>query len=112
MSVGWKTLGRLLLNLQGWTMLVGATVFAVGSTVYAYLFLRARSIPVALAWLGIVASVLLVVGLPLDLVDILRGPMTDWIWIPMIFFEIPLGLWLLVKAVADPETPAVQRGQP
>lgn len=105
-------LGRLLLNLQGWTMLVGATVFAVGSTVYAYLFLRARSIPVPLAWLGIVASVILVIGLPLSLVGYLSGPVTMWMWLPMVLFEIPLGVWLLVKAVPDPEPPAVLRGQP
>ena len=46
-------------------MAVTATFFAVGSTLFSYLFLRGRMIPVALAWLGVLASVLLVVGLPL-----------------------------------------------
>lgn len=93
-------LGAVMLNLQGWTMLVGATVFAVGSTIFAYLFLRARSIPVWLAWLGVVASLILVLGLPADLVGWLGGRVTMLIWLPMAVFEVTLGLWLLVKGVA------------
>ena len=41
-----------------------ATFFAVGSTAFTYLLLRGRIIPTPLAWLGFVASVLLVIGLP------------------------------------------------
>jgi NADH:ubiquinone oxidoreductase subunit K len=60
-------------------------------------------IPVALAWLGVLASVLLVVALPLQLAGLLRGPVTQLMWIPMAAFEIPLGLWLIVKGVRTPE---------
>ena len=44
-----NALGALLLKVPGWGMIIGGTVFAVGSTIYSYLFLRARSIPVPLA---------------------------------------------------------------
>jgi hypothetical protein len=60
-----NALGGLLLKVQAWSTTAGATVFAVGSTLYSYLFLRARSIPVPFAWLGVAASVLLVVTLPM-----------------------------------------------
>jgi NADH:ubiquinone oxidoreductase subunit K len=60
-------------------------------------------IPVALAWLGVLASVLLVVALPLQLAGLLRGPVTQLMWIPMAAFEIPLGLWLIVRGVRTPE---------
>jgi hypothetical protein len=86
------------------TPLDGATFFAVGSTLFSWLLLRGRMIPVALAWLGVGASVLLVVGLPLQLAGVLHGPVTQLIWLPMAAFEIPLGLWLLIKGVATPET--------
>ena len=86
--------------MGGWTTLISATCFAVGSLLYSYLFLRARSIPVPLAWLGVVASVLLVVALPLQLAGFLQGPVTDFIWLPMLAFEVPLALWLLIKGVA------------
>lgn len=79
-----------------------ATFFAVGSTLFSYLLLRGRMIPVPLAWLGVVASVLLVVGLPLQLAGFLRGPVASYMWLPMLAFEVPLALWLLVKGVAMP----------
>jgi hypothetical protein len=97
-----NALGALLLKMGGWTGIIGATCFAVGSTLYSYLLLRARSIPVPLAWLGVLASILLVVVLPLQLAGFIQGPVTNFIWIPMLVFEVPLGLWLLIKGVAMP----------
>jgi Domain of unknown function (DUF4386) len=82
--------------------LVGATFFAVGSTLFSWLLLRGRMIPAALAWLGVAASVLLVVGLPLQLAGFLRGPVTQLMWLPMAAFEIPLGLWWLIKGDTTP----------
>lgn len=79
-----------------------ATFFAVGSTLFSYLLLSGRMIPIPLAWLGVVASVLLVVGLPLQLAGFLRGPVTSLMWLPMLAFEVPLALWLLIKGVAIP----------
>ena len=93
-------LGAVLLQLPSWSALVSATFFAVGSTVFSYLLVRGRMIPVALAWLGLVASLLLVVGLPLELAGVLRGPVSQFMWLPMLAFEVPLGLWLLVKGVS------------
>ena len=81
---------------------VAATFFAVGSTIFSWLLLRGRMIPIPLAWLGVVASVLLVVGLPLQLAGFLHGPVISFMWLPMAAFEVPLALWLLVKGVAMP----------
>ena len=59
-------------------------------------------VPVPLAWLGVVASVLLLAGLPVQLVGFFGGP-TGWLmWLPMLMFEVVLGLWLLIKGVAAP----------
>ena len=95
-----NALGALLLKVEGWSPLIGAFPFAVGSTLYAYLFLRARSIPAPLAWLGVFASILLVVLLPAHLVGIVKGPVTAFMWLPMLVFEVVLALWLLIKGVA------------
>ena len=85
-----------------------AFFFAVGSTLFSWLLLRGRMIPNALAWLGVVASVLLVVILPLQLAGLFGGP-TSWsasvtwlVWLPMLVFEVALALWLLIKGVASP----------
>ncbi len=84
--------------------LEGAIFFAVGSTLFSWLLLRGRMIPVALAWLGVVASVLLLVGLPLEIGGVLHGSILQLMWLPMAAFEIPLGLWLMIKGVATPAT--------
>jgi Domain of unknown function (DUF4386) len=97
-----NALGALLLKMGGWTGTMAAICFALGSTIFSYLFLRARSIPVPLAWLGLVASILLVVVLPLRLAGFVQGPAINFIWLPMLAFEVPLGLWLIIKGVAMP----------
>ena len=79
---------------------VTATFFAVGSLLFSYLFLRGHMIPTALAWLGVGASVLLVICLPLQGAGFLRGHITSLIWLPMLAFEVPLGVWLMVKGAA------------
>jgi hypothetical protein len=80
--------------------MIGAPFFAVGSMIFSWLLLRGRMVPVPLAWLGVLASVLLVVGLPLQLAAFLKGPMTGYMWMPMVAFQVPLALWLLIKGVA------------
>jgi hypothetical protein len=77
-----------------------AMFFAVGSMAFAYLLLRGRIIPVPLAWLGVVASAVLVVGLPLQLAGWVHRSITSVMWLPMLAFEVPLGLWLLTRGVA------------
>lgn len=85
-----------------------AIFFAVGSTIFCWLLLRGQLIPVALAWFGVFASVLLVVILPLQLAGLFGGATNwsesvDWIvWLPMLVFEVVLALWLLIKGVAMP----------
>lgn len=83
----------------------GTMYFAVGSTIFAWLFLRGRLVPAALAWLGVVASALLVVILPLQRLGAL--PSAGWtagatwiLWLPALIFEIALSVWLLTKGVA------------
>ena len=80
----------------------GATFFAVGSTIFCYLLLRGRMIPVPLAWLGVLASVLLCVVLPLQLAGWARGLSFWTTWMPMLVFELTVALWLLIKGVATP----------
>jgi hypothetical protein len=79
--------------------LVDATLFAIGSAFFCWLLLRGRMLPPALAWTGVIASVILVVGLPLQLAGLLGAPWTTLMWMPMLAFEVPGGLWLLLRGV-------------
>ncbi|HMH32818.1 MAG TPA: DUF4386 domain-containing protein [Puia sp.] len=94
-----------LVPVQG--ALIGAPFFAVGSMIFSYLLLRGRIVPAALARLGMLASVLLVMGLPLQLAGFIKGPMTGYMWLPMIAYHVTLGLWLLIKGI-----PTLSRRQP
>ncbi len=92
-------LGGSLLAEAGSSGSFAATCFAVGSTLFAYLFLRARSIPVPLAWLGVVASVLVVIALPLRIAGFFPPALVWPTWMPMLVFEVALALWLILKGV-------------
>jgi hypothetical protein len=84
---------------------IGAIFFAVGSTIFSYLLLRGRMVPVSIAWLGVFASGLLAVGLPLQLAGFSTGPLTGYYqWPPALVFQVVLALWLLIKGVATPAT--------
>ncbi|MGE5176703.1 MAG: DUF4386 domain-containing protein [Hyphomicrobiales bacterium] len=81
---------------------VGAVFFAVGSTLFSYLLLRGRMVPVVLAGFGVVSSVLLVIGLPLQLAGFVAGPLMGFLWLPEFAFAFAIGTWLMVKGVSAP----------
>ncbi len=87
----------------------GAVYFAVGSTIFCWLLLSGRMIPVILARLGVSASVLLVGLLLLQRAGVLGGVLnwsstvTWFLWLPMLVFELAFSAWLLTKGVAAPE---------
>jgi len=111
-DVSAQTLATFVLAGRRSNPVVCATFFAVGSTLFCWLLLRGRIVPTGLAWLGVLASALLVLTLPLQLAGLLGGPagllgrQAFWVmWFPMLVFELALAGWLLVKGVAVP-TPA------
>ena len=86
----------------------GEIYFAVGSSVFCWLLLSGRMIPVALAWFGLTASVFLVMLLPMQIAGYFGGP-RNWsspvtwaVWLPMLVFELTLAVWLITKGVAMP----------
>jgi hypothetical protein len=99
-------LGSVVANVASLSTNVGAIFFAAGSTLFAYLLLKARSIPVPLAGIGVVASLLLVVGVPLETAAgrVTAEGTSIFLWLPMFVFEIGTGLWLLVKGARIPVT--------
>jgi hypothetical protein len=98
-TAGTAALGGYLLSVGDGNALVCSILFAVGSTLFCWLFVRARLIPSVLAWLGVFASVLLVVALPAQLGGALVGPATGYVWMPMLLFEVAFALWLMIKGV-------------
>ena len=96
---------RAFLLMPGASVPLGAFFFAVGTLIFSYLLLRGRMVPVSIAWLGVFASSLLVVVLPLQLAGFSTGPLTGYYqWLPALVFQVVLALWLLIKGVATPAT--------
>jgi hypothetical protein len=95
-----NVLGGHLLSVGEGNALVCSILFAVGSTLFCWLFLRARAIPAVLAGFGVGASLLLVVALPAQLGGLLAGAATGYVWMPMLLFEVAFSLWLMIKGVA------------
>ena len=82
---------------------IGAIFFAVGSTIFSWLLLRGRIVPASIAWLGVFATGLLAVVLPLQLAGFSTGPLSGYYqWLPALAFQVVLALWLLIKGVATP----------
>ena len=99
-----NALGVMAIKIGDWSGIITAICFSAGSMIYSYLFLRSRSIPAPLAWLGLLASILLVVILPLRLAGFIEGSLINFIWYPMLVFEVALALWLIIKGVTIPAT--------
>jgi len=86
---------------------VGAWFFAVGSAAFCWLLLRGRLIPAPLAWLGVFASVLLVIALPLQIGALMPTRLMELVWLPMAAFEIPVAIWFIAKGVRSSDRRAV-----
>jgi hypothetical protein len=57
-------------------------------------------IPPMLAWIGVVGSAIVAVGVPLESVRVLRGSPAQLIWIPIAIFEVTVAFWFIIKGVA------------
>jgi Domain of unknown function (DUF4386) len=89
----------MALRAQGAGLSLGFIPLGLGSAVFAYLLLRSGFVPRALAAWGIFASLLLATY---SFGVVLFPATTDFFYvamIPMFFYEVGLGLWLLVKGV-------------
>ena len=97
------SLARLALNAQGFTMNVGFILLGLGSTIFAYLFLKSRYIPRALAGWGMFASLVLAIVTWVIIVFPDLGTRLGLTYMfPMFIYEVGLGLWLVVKGIREP----------
>ena len=83
-------------------MTVGFVLLGLGSAVYAYLLLKSRYVPKALAVLGIFSSLLLSLGTLAIMVFPGLGAMGMSYMMPMGLYEVGLGFWLLIKGLQSP----------
>ena len=102
------TLGNLFLGFKEFSFTLHMLFFAMGGILWYYLFYKSRKIPKYLALWGLIFIALM----PIDLTLALFGFGMDSIWrmisflpyIPYIPFEGVMGVWFIVKGLADTET--------
>jgi hypothetical protein len=89
-----QTLGSLLYESANFGDWLHMLPFALGATLYYYLFLKSGYIPRALALFGLIAASLALIGTPIVLLGY-AVPLI--IFLPNLPFELAIGLWLLIK---------------
>jgi hypothetical protein len=100
-----QVLTRLLISMDAAGNRVAALFFGLGSTLFCYLWFKSRFIPRVLAGWGIIASLVPTV---VPLATILFSTLADAplrrarSGIPIVIFEVIVGIWLLVKGIRAP----------
>jgi hypothetical protein len=94
----------LAYHTQGLAMSVGFILLGLGSAIFAYLLLRSRYVPKALAILGIFSSLLLSIGSLAIIVFPGLGVIGMSYMMPMGLYEVALGFWLLIKGIRASST--------
>lgn len=92
-----QTLGNLLYESADFGDWVHMLPFAVGATLFYYLFFKSGYIPRTLALIGLVVAPLALIG---TLLGLLGFDVPIAVLIPNLPFELVIGLWLLIKGIS------------
>lgn len=93
-----EALARVAITSYGAGLGVSFIYLGFGSTVLGYLWLKSSYIPRGLALLGIIASFLLAAGAVRAAAESLVAAVPFYM-VPLFFFEVGMGYWLLVKSL-------------
>lgn len=98
-------LARMFVGIQGNGLQTGFVFTGLGQVIFSIVWLRSGYVPKSLAILGIVAATLLGGG------SLILMIFPEWFRVvglsymaPMFFYEVGLGLWLLIKGLKTPWT--------
>jgi uncharacterized protein DUF4386 len=100
-------LARLAIGAHDAQYNVGFLFLGLGSTLFAWLWLKSNYIPKALSILGLIGSFLLAAcSLAILVVPSLTRTLTMAYMMPLGVFEVTMGFWLLVKGLPPREARA------
>jgi hypothetical protein len=91
-----QTLGNLSYELQDFGYSLHMVPFAVGATMFYYLFHKSGFIPRVLSLWGLIAAPLALIGI---LFALLGYDVPVVVFLPNLPFELGIGLWLMVKGI-------------
>lgn len=93
-----QTLGNLFYESAEFGDWLHMLPFALGATLFYYLFFKSGYIPRALSLFGLIAALLALIGTPFGLLGY-DVPMI--VFLPNLPFELTIGVWLMVKGIRD-----------
>ena len=88
-----ESMGRTVISMGDWGYKIGLVFLVIGSLMYAILFVTTGTVPVALGWFGVLASLIAAGGILLSLINPNLSMVSFLVMIP---YEIVLGFWLLI----------------
>lgn len=94
----YQTLGGLFYELMQFIYDGQMVFYTVGGILFYYLFLKSKSIPVAISIFGLLAASLGFVG---EMLVILGYNIPLIVFLPILPFELAIGIWLMVKGTRD-----------
>jgi Domain of unknown function (DUF4386) len=98
-----QSLARLSVSARGAGFFIAFVFLGLGSAVFAYLLFKSRYVPRVLAGWGVFASLLLALGSLAVILSSWFATNASMIYmLPMFFYEVPLGLWFLIRGVDVP----------
>jgi len=106
-----QALARLFVGARGLGFDVGFVFLGLGSSIFAYLLFQSRYVPQLLAGWGVFSSLALALGsLAVILSPWFAAHAAMTYMVPMFFYEVPLGLWFLIRGVRAPSAAAARTG--
>jgi hypothetical protein len=112
------TAGKSLVAVHDWTFLLGpGTIPAVNALCLGYLLYKSRLVPRLIPMMGLIGAPLLLASAVATLFGLYgqASPIGALLTVPIFFWELSLGIWLVVKGfnpspiTADPITPTTPR---
>jgi hypothetical protein len=93
-----QTLGNLFYESQSFGYDLHMLPFALGATLFYFLFFESGFLPRVLSLWGLIAAPLALVG---TLFALLGDDVPIFVFLPNLPFELGVGLWLMVKGIRD-----------
>jgi hypothetical protein len=93
-----QALGNLFYESQSFGYDLHMLPFALGATLFYYLFFRSGFLPRVLSLWGLIAAPLALIGI---LFALLGYDVPIVVFLPNLPFELTMGVWLIVKGIRD-----------
>jgi len=93
-----QTLGSLFYKLMHFSYDAQMVFYCVGGILFYYLFLKSKYVPKVLPFFGIIVASLGFIG---EVFALLGYDVPLYVFLPILPFELAIGLWLMIKGIRD-----------